>query len=265
MKFALLLWNEYVDAGSALPPGDVEALSAYLERLRGEGVSATLDWYAMAPTSRWTRGLVKSGGNTRAGIPAPGFDPTAWYGKAELAGVLTIECDDAETALLCASWFPLPMPIEVRPITAGPNADDTQALTSSEAMREVALGYWAGADSLGWQRADDILSHRHDLVPALIRALALTAAPSQLPLIGVGPLESLSIDAATRGLPDPTIDLLIAADLPTDALLKILMGTRPHYLEKWNIAERLKGVLSEEQLAVLVSRHRDDGDDPLAT
>lgn len=265
MRFALLLWNDYVDAGSVLPPRDVEALGAYLERLRGEGVSATLDWYSMAPTSRWTRGRVQSGGDTAAGIPAPGFDPTAWYGKAELAGVLTIECDDAETALLCASWFPLPMPIEVRPITAGLDADDTQALASSEAMREVALGYWAGADSLGRQRADDILSHRHDLVPALIRALAITAPPSQLPLIGVGPLESLSMDAATRGLPDPTIDLLIAADLPTDALVSILMGPRPHYLAEWNIAERLKGILSAEQLAALVSRHRDEGDAHLKT
>jgi hypothetical protein len=156
------------------------------------------------------------------------------------------------------------MPIEVRPINAGIDADDTQALTSSAAMREVALGYWADADSLEWQRADDVLSYRHDLVPALIRALALTATPAQMNLIGVGPLESLSIDAKTRGLPDPTIDLLIAAKLPADTLVHILMGPWPHLLEEWSIAERLQGILSDEQLAFLVARYRDDDGGTLA-
>lgn len=250
MRFALFLWNEFVDDGTALPPHDVAALTAYLARLQSEGIPASIEWFSMAPASRWTRGAPNPGGI----VAAPGFDPTGWYREAELAGVVTIECEDSDAALLCASWFPLPIPIEVRPIVDGIERDDSQALMSASTMREVALGYWGGTDNLDWYRADDIVMGRPDLVPSLLRALAETASPAQLSLIGVGPLESLSIQAEHAGRPDPTIDLLLAAGLSSETMARILMGPWPHYLEKWDIAERLKDILSEQQITWLLTR-----------
>lgn len=250
MRFALLLWNKYVDDGTALSSHDVTALTAYLARLRAEGIRASLEWFSMAPASRWTHGAATPGGV----IAPPGFDPTGWYRRAELTGVVTVECDDSDAALLCASWFPLQIPIEVRPIVEGLERDDSRALMSASTMREVALGYWGGTDNLDWYRADDIIMGRPDLVPSLLRALAETATPAQLSLIGVGPLESLSIQAEHAGQPDPTIDLLLAAGLSSETMARILMGPWPHYLEKWDIAERLKDILSEQQMTWLLTR-----------
>lgn len=253
MRFALLIWAEFADAGGSPSQAGSDALDGYLSAMRAQGVQADLVWFALAPTARWTGGepydaLVKG-----RGPRPPLFDPIDVYREIELAGILTVDCSDEETALSWASRFPFIVSIEVRRVSDG---DDSTALAAPTAMLEVARGYWAAPTGIASQRVDDIIWNRHDLVPALLRALAETAPEGQLHMIGVGPLESLSIHFEGRG-EDLTLDLLIAAEIPTDALMEILSGPWPQYLEKWNASERLKGILSEEQLAELRARSRD--------
>jgi hypothetical protein len=73
-------------------------------------------------------------------------------------------------------------------------------------------------------------------------------------MIGVGPLESLSISAGHLGAEDRTLDLLLDAGIPAAELVEILSGPWPEYLEAWNASGRLKGVLSDSQLAQIRAR-----------
>lgn len=91
-------------------------------------------------------------------------------------------------------------------------------------------------------------------MPGLLKALADTAPPGELHMIGVGPLESLSISARHLGAEDRTLDLLLEAGIPAAAMVEILSGPWPEYLEEWNASERLKGVLSDSQLAQIRAR-----------
>lgn len=251
MRFALLIWQELVDAGTPSSLEDQEALDAYLAALRAEVVSADLVWFAMAPSAQWTDGEPYDAAIKGRGPRQPSLDPTHLYSSVELSGILTVDCADEQTALSWASRFPFIVSIEVRRVSS---AAEDDALSSPPAMREVARGYWANPTGVASRRVDDIIWNRHDLVPRLLRALADTAPPGQLPMIGVGPLESLSIHARAQGLENHALDLLIAAGLPPAALVEILSGPWPHYLEDWNASERLKGVLSASQLAELRAR-----------
>jgi hypothetical protein len=251
MQFALLIWEQQVSAGNPRSQDGQEALDAYLAALRAEVVSADLVWFAIAPTAQWTDGEPYDATIKGRGPRQPSFDPTHLYSSTELSGILSIDCVDEQTALLWASRFPFIVSIEVRRIDRGAESD---ALASPSAMREVARGYWANPTGLASQRVDDIIWNRHDVVPRLLRALADTAPPGELHMIGVGPLETLSMHARQQGLEDRTLDLLIQAEIPADALVEVLAGPWHHYLEDWNAGERLKGVLSDSQLAEIKAR-----------
>jgi hypothetical protein len=251
MRFALLIWHELVDAGSPPTHEDQDALDSYLAALRAEVASAELVWFAMAPTAQWTDGEPHDAVVRGRGPRQPSFDPTDLYSSIELSGILTVDCADEQAALLWASRFPFIASIEVRRISPGAEGD---ALLSPSVMREVARGYWANPIGLASRRVDDIIANRHDLVPGLLKALADTAPPGELHMIGVGPLESLSMSARHNGVEDRTLDLLIEADIPAAALVEILSGPWPEYLEGWNASERLKGVLSDSQLAEIRAR-----------
>jgi hypothetical protein len=253
MRFALLIWQDLVDAGGHLSQKSNEVLDAYLSALRDEVVSADLVRFSMAPAAEWTYGEPYDGIVKGHGPRTPDVDPTVLYRSIELSAILTVECDNQQTALLWASRFPFIVSVEVRPIPTNGDGDG-DALASASAMRQVARGYWADPTEIASQRVDDIIWHRHDLVPSLLRALADAAPAGKLHMIGVGPLESLSIDARDQGMPDPTLDLLIAAEIPGEMLVEILSGPWPEYLTEWNAIERLAGILSESQLRQLKAR-----------
>lgn len=252
-RFALLIWEVMADAGSPTPQASSDALSGYLAAMRSEGLKVELTWFAIAPTAQWTVGEPYDAVVKGLGPRPPLLDPTVLYNEAELSGFLTLEGTDEQTALLWASRYPFIASIEVRRIDEGGVPDP---LESSVTMREVARGRWANPVGIAADRVQDIIWNRHELVPSLLRALAETAPTGQLHMIGVGELEDLSMAASHRGIEDPTIDLLIAADIPPDALLEILSGPWPDYLERWRAAERLRGILSDAQCAELEARYR---------
>ena len=92
-----------------------------------------------------------------------------------------------------------------------------------------------------------------ELVPELLRAMVATAPAGKLARIGTGPIEDLQMGIEFGYRTEPlTIDLIIAADLTPDVLFAVLKGAYASYLAEMDIDVRLRGKLSDEQIAWLL-------------
>lgn len=249
MRFALLIWQELADDGS-LPASDNVVIEKYLADMRADGLTVDLVWFHVAPSAQWTDGEPHDAAIKGRGPRPPSFDAVELYRRVELTGILSVSGADEETALLWASRFPFIVSVEVRRVQEG----DEATQLSTTALNEIARGYWMDRNGIAAARVDRILQDRHDVAPALLRALAMAAPAEQLPMIGVGPLETMSMDAEHSGVEDRTLELLLAAEIPAGMLVEILSGPWPHYLVRWRVADRLRGVLSDSQYAQVIAR-----------
>jgi len=117
---------------------------------------------------------------------------------------------------------------------------------------------FAGLAAAWWLRnlnaadeVDRITREQQDQLPSLIRSLASGAPVGALSYIGITILEDLSDFAHDEGHDDPSIDVLIAADLPPAQTLEILSGPYRHYLDRWGVRERLATTFSSAQFDAL--------------
>jgi hypothetical protein len=116
-------------------------------------------------------------------------------------------------------------------------------------LDEIARHWWRQNE---WdyfaEYVSQILEHRTDLVPRLLRSL-VKAAPAEGPRqVGPSIVEELEINAELAGRPSRTIDLIIAARLAPDQLFEILRGVWVDYLENMDVRHRLAANLPTESI-----------------
>jgi hypothetical protein len=95
------------------------------------------------------------------------------------------------------------------------------------------------------------MSDRPEAMPALIPALVVSAPEGGLSYIGVVTLEDVAELATQRGIPDLTMDMLVAAELDASVTFEILSGPYPEYLDRWDIRDRFSTTFSPAQIDAL--------------
>jgi len=124
-------------------------------------------------------------------------------------------------------------------------------------LKTIARRWWhAEGGDYDWERVDQIIRERHDLLPRLIKVLYQTAPPGWEPYIGCVIVEDLEILAEFEGRASQTLRIVLASGLREDQLVQVLSGAYSSYLEAMNIREGLAGVLEPHELAWLLDDAR---------
>ena len=102
---------------------------------------------------------------------------------------------------------------------------------NGDEFAELAAAWWL-RDFEAADEVDRITREQQEQLPSLIRSLAKGAPDGALSYVGVTVLEDVSDLAHDEGRDDPSIDVLLAADLLPSETLEILSGPYPHYLDR---------------------------------
>lgn len=122
-------------------------------------------------------------------------------------------------------------------------------------LDELAAAWWqSDGTSDAFESVEQMIMRDRASLPAFIRAAVRTVpAGMKISYIGTYILESVHILDDSEGVPDQTLDVLLAADLEPSQMIEILAGVYPHMLKELDLTDRLARILPSDRIAWLLN------------